>query len=316
MKHRYNPVLLAVIALGLVCSLWLNWNRHQVEQANNTVEMAMEYEGLRKLAILQGLSEDQVLREFQKAGINSLMVFDTTIERLTKKGQIQSATTEELRKAASLGADKGVFAAIPQEKLEQNAAFVAAGSEPAVLEDVLADLQLRYGADRVEIVSQQPRIIRVVGSTDLLPEGRFDEPHGLLQAPLGLPVKDMQKLAGMGFQLIVRPQNYINVNEKQIDSIFQRIAKAGVKVQGFMPCGKEVVGYPNKVEYLGRKLREQDMTLIMLEHYTQLRFAQIDGLIPLAEFNNYKSARSYVIDALEQKKISVATALHRWALTC
>ena len=57
------------------------------------------------------------------------------------------------------------------------------------------------------------------------------------------------------------------------------------------------------------------MTLIMLEHYTQLRFAQIDGLIPLAEANAYKSARSYVIDGLEQKKISVATALHRWALT-
>ena len=57
MKHRYNPVLVAVIAVGLVCALWLNWQRHQVEQANNTVEMAMEYEGLRKLAILQGLSE-------------------------------------------------------------------------------------------------------------------------------------------------------------------------------------------------------------------------------------------------------------------
>ena len=57
MKHRYNPVLLAVIALGLVCGLWLNLTRHKVEQANNTVEMAMEYEGLRKLATLQGLSE-------------------------------------------------------------------------------------------------------------------------------------------------------------------------------------------------------------------------------------------------------------------
>ena len=117
----------------------------------------------------------------------------------------------------------------------------------------------------------------------------------------------------MGFQLIVRPQNYINVREEQIDSIFKRIDKAGVKVHAFMPCGKETVGYPDKVEYLGKKLREHDMTLVMLEHYTQLRFAQIDGLIPLAEFNNYKSARSYVIDALEQKKISVATALHRWA---
>ena len=315
MKHRYNPVLVAVIAVGLVCALWLNWQRHQVEQANNTVEMAMEYEGLRNLAILQGLSEDKVLRDFQAAGINSLMLFDTTLERLTKKGEIQSTTTEELRKAASLGADKGVFAAVPADKLDMDAAFVAAGSNPAVMEDVLEDLKLRYGAERVEIVSSEPQIIRVVGKTELLPEGRFDEPHGILQAPLGLPARDMQKLAKMGFQLIVRPQNYINVSEEQIDSIFKRIDKAGVKVHALMPCGRETVGYPNKVEYLGQKLRERDMTLVMLEHYTQLRFAKIDGLIPLAEFNNYKAARSYVIDALEQKKISVATALHRWALT-
>ena len=49
-------------------------------------------------------------------------------------------------------------------------------------------------------------------------------------------------------------------------------------MHAFMPCGKETVGYPDKVEYLGKKLREHDMTLVMLEHYTQLRFAQIDGL--------------------------------------
>ena len=315
MKHRYNPVLIAVIVLGLVCALWLNWTRHRVEQANNTVELAMEYESLRKLAILQGLPEDQVLRDFQRAGINSLMLFDTTLERLTKKGEIYSTTTEELRKATSLGADKGVFASVPAAKLTRNAAFVAAGSNPAVLTDVLEDLVLRYGQDRVEFVSSEPQIIRVMGSTELLPEGKFDEPHGLLQAPLGLPVRDMQKLADMGFGLIVRPQNYINVREEQIDSIFKRIDKAGVKVHALMPCGKETVGYPDKVEYLGKKLREHDMTLVMLEHYTQLRFAQIDGLIPLAEFNNYKAARSYVIDGVEQKKISVATALHRWALT-
>lgn len=315
MKHRYNPVLIAVIVVGLISALWLNWQRHKVEQANNTVELAMEYESLRKLAILQGLPEDQVLRDFQRAGINSLMLFDTTLERLTKKGEIYSTTTEELRKATSLGADKGVFAAVPAAKLTRNAAFVAAGSNPAVLTDVLEDLVLRYGQDRVELVSSEPQIIRVVGSTELLPEGKFDEPHGLLQAPLGLPIRDMQKLADMGFELIVRPQNYINVREEQIDSIFKRIDKAGVKVHALMPCGKETVGYPDKVEYLGKKLREHNMTLVMLEHYTQLRFAQIDGLIPLAEFNDYKAARSYVIDGVEQKKISVATALHRWALT-
>ena len=315
MKHRYNPVLLAVIVLGLVCSLWLNWQRHRVEQANNTVELAMEYEGLRKLAKLQGLPESRVLQDFQSAGINSLMIFDTTLERLTRKGEIHCTTTEELRRAASLGTDRGIFTAVPADKLQADAAFVAAGSNAAVLEDVLEDARLRFGAERVEVVSSEPRILRIVGSTELVPEDKYDEPRGVLQSPLGLPVADMKMLAGMGFKLIVRPQNYTNVNEEQIDSIFKRIDKAQVKVHAFMPCGKETVGYPDKLEYLGKRLRERAMTLVMLEHYTQLRFAQIDGLIPLAEFNNYKAARSYVIDGLEQKKIPVATALHRWALT-
>lgn len=55
-----------------------------------------------------------------------------------------------------------------------------------VLDDVEQDLCLRYGADRVKVVSENPRIIKIKGSTTPLPEGKYDEPQGLLQAPLGL----------------------------------------------------------------------------------------------------------------------------------
>ena len=315
MKKHFNPLLIAVILVGLACALWLNMTRHKIEQANNTVEMAMEYEGLRKLAALEGLPEEQVLQKFKDAGINSLMIFDTTLERLMKNGEIKLATGGELRQAGVLGTDKGVFAAVPAEMLVEHASYVAAGSNPAMLDDVAEDLRLRYGSDRVAELSQNPRIIRVLGSTEPLPDGKYDEPLGLNQAPLGLPVRDLQKVASMGFNIIVRPQNYINVDEEKIDSVFARINKAGVPVHALMPCGKETVGYPNKLEYLGKRMQEQNMTLVMLEHYTQLRFAKIDGLVPLSEFNNYKAARSYVIDPLEQKKISVDTALRRWALT-
>lgn len=315
MKNRYNPVLVAVILIGLAWSLLLNWHRNKVEEANNTVAMAMEYEGLLKLAALEGLPEEQVLLQFKEAGINSLMVFDTTLDRLTKKGEIQSATGGELAKAVSLGADKGVFAAVPQAQLQMHAAYIAAGNNPAVLDDIKEDLILRYGSERVSEVSAEPRILRIVGSTDMLPEDKFDEPMGIMQAPLGLPVKDLQRIHKLGFQVIVRPQNYINVDKNKIDSLFARIKKSGVPIHAYMPCGKETVGYPDKLEYVGRKMDENDMNLIMLEHYTQLRFAQIDGLIGLAEQNKYYAARSYVIDPTEQKKISVDTALHRWALT-
>ena len=315
MKSRYNPVLLAVIVVGLVCALWLNFVRHDVEKQNNTVEMAMEYEGLRKLAALQGLPEEDVLRQFKEAGINSLMIFDTTLERLTKNGELQTATGGELRQAAMLGADKGVFAHIPAEALEEHAAYAAAAADASILEDVEQDLCLRYGADRVQVVCENPRIIKVKGSTTPLPDGRYDEPQGLLQAPLGLPVQDLRRVNALGFKIIVRPQNYIEVTDEQIDAIFDRIKEAGVPVAALMPCGTEVVGYPNKMQHLGERMKENNMTLVMLEHYTQLQFAKIDGLLPLAEFNDYKAARSYVIDPTEQKKISVGEALRRWALT-
>ena len=316
MKSRWNPVLVACVLLGLACALWLNYNRHVIEKRNNTVAMAMEYEGLRKLAALEGLPEAEVLHKFKEAGINSLMVFDTTLERLAKNGAVKCATGTELRQAQLLGADLGIFApALQAGVLETNAVYLAAGEDKDTFADLLADLRLRYGTQRVQLVANEPQLVKVAGSTALVPEDKYDEPLGLLQAPLGLPRADMQRIAEAGFAIIVRPQNYTNVSKEQIDSIFERIAASGVTAAALMPCGKEVVGYPDKVAYLGEKMRQQDMQLVMLEHYTQLQFVPIDGLVPLAEAVRYRAARSYVIDGLEQKKISVDTALRRWALT-
>lgn len=318
MKSRYNPVLLAIVLLGFCCALWLNFVRHEVEQNNNTVEMAMEYESLRKLAALEGLPEETVLQQFKAAGINSLMVFDTTLDRLSKKNELVVATGGDLFKAKALGSNTGVFRKIvnnDEADIKGNAVYIAEGKDSSIFDEVVEDLKLRYGSERVKLVSAQPKIAEVLGSTAVIPEDKYDEPLGLLQAPLGLPTADLRKISDMGFNVIVRPQNYTNVNAQQIDSIFKRISDSGARVTGYMPCGTQVVGYPNMVDYTASKLNEQDLKLIMLEHYTQLQFAKIDGLIQLAEGTDYNAARSYVIDGAEQKKISVAEALRRWALT-
>ena len=311
MKSRYNPILLVVILIGFVVALMLNVTRHEIEQKNNTVEMAMEYENLLRLASLEGIPEEKVLKEFKAAGINSLMIFDTTLRRLNFKGDLMVATGEELRDKKA-GA---VFANVPADKIDKDAAFISPAKDEAIYNDVVEDLKLRYGQERVEEVCASPRITRVLGSTAIIPDDKYDEPLGVLQAPLGLPIQDMKKVSSMGFNIIVRPQNYINPTKEKIDAVFARIEKSGVKVHAFMPCGKESLGYPSQIDYLGKKLNEKKMTVVGLEHYTQLQFAKIDGSIPLMEAVNYKVARSYVIDGLEQKKIPVATALHRWALT-
>ncbi|MBO5404336.1 MAG: hypothetical protein J5987_04785, partial [Phascolarctobacterium sp.] len=299
------------ILVGLVCALWVNWNRHAIEQRNNSVEMAMEYKDLRKLAALEGVPEEVVLKKFQEAGINSLMVFDTSLERLGKIGSIKLVTGSELRQAKVLGNDTGVFANVKDVK--ENAVYIAEGNDATAFEEAWEDLRVRYGAERARMISSNPPIIEALGSTDLLPINAVREPVGILQAPLGLSSSEMRKVASLGFNVIVRPQNFVNVTEEKIDSIFNRIAKSGVEVNAYMPAVAEVVGYPNKIDYMAKKLA--DRKLIMQEHYTQLQFAKIDGLVPLAEALNYKAVRTYVIDSLEQKKISVGEGLRRWALT-
>ena len=57
------------------------------------------------------------------------------------------------------------------------------------------------------------------------------------------------------------------------------------------------------------------MVFGMVEHYTQLQFAPMEGLIPMAEKMDYQVARSYIIDKAEQRKLKMPEALRRWALT-
>lgn len=221
MKSRYNPVLIAIIAIGLIVSLWLNYQRHEIEQRNDTVEMAMEYEGLEHIANWEGLSLNDVLAGFKKAGVTSLVVFDTTLEKLNNNGSIVAVTGEELLKGSALGGDGGKFAPVLSEGIVvPNAVYVTVGTSYDVLTEVVEDLYLRYGKDRLRIVNNEPQIIEILGNPMVITEENYDSKPGVMQAPLGLSTEEMRKAKAFGFNVIVRPMNYLPNDYDKIRSIF------------------------------------------------------------------------------------------------
>ncbi len=314
MKSRYNPFLLAVMLIGLIGALWLNYSRYEIEKQNDTVEMAMEYEGLQQLAAWEGLPFDDVLKKFKDAGVTSLIVFDTTLQKLNDKGLVYAVTGRELLQDGVNGTG-GRFAAAMQDEIIADAVYITGGSSPVTFKEVEEDLHLRYADSRIAVVSESPRIIRVLGDPRILEKDNYDTKQPLMQAPLGLSTEEMQQVAGAGFNVIVRPQNYLPVTEAQIDSVFDRIDKSGANVVSYIGCGKEVVGFPGKLDYMAEKLKSHNMVFGMVEHYTQLQFAPMEGLIPLAEKMDYQVARSYIIGQDEQRKLKMPEALRRWALT-
>lgn len=314
MKSRYNPVLLAVMLIGLIGALWLNYSRYEIEEKNDTVEMAMEYEGLQQLAAWEGLPFDSVLKDFKDAGVTSLIVFDTTLQKLNDKGLVYAVTGRELLQNGVAGTG-GRFAAVPQGYVVADAVYITSGSSATAFKEVEEDLYLRYAPERIAVVSENPRIVRVLGDPRIVDDDNYDTKMPLMQAPLGLSTEEMQQVANAGFNVIVRPQNYLPVTETQIDSIFRRIDESGANVVSYIGCGKEVVGFPDKLDYMADKLLQHNMVFGMVEHYTQLQFAPMEGLIPLAEKMEYQVARSYIIDKAEQRKLKMPEALRRWALT-
>jgi hypothetical protein len=315
-EFRYNRVLLAIILISLVCGLWLVYSRHQVEVRNDTVEMAMDYQALRRIADWEGQSESSVLSKFKDAGITSLVVYDATLERLDKDGVIVAIPGKDLLRLKNESMSSGVFKQLLNRgNLDYDAVYIAEGSSKTAFSEVITDLRLRYGVNRISIVGNNPVIIELKGDPRELTLEDYVNKAPLMQAPLGLSSKEMKRVQAAGFKVIVRPQNYLPVTRQAIDSIFARIATAGVKVTAYLPCGTDVVGYPNNEYYMSRLLHDYDIRLGLIEHVTQLQYAKFNGLNDLLEENNYDAVRVYTIDQLENSKLTMPEAMRRWSIS-
>ena len=93
---RYSRVLIAIIAIGLIAALAIDFARSGVEQQNTRVDLAIDYEGLQELAQREGLPEAEVLQAAKDAGITSLAVYETTFKKLNENGKTTAVSGARL----------------------------------------------------------------------------------------------------------------------------------------------------------------------------------------------------------------------------
>lgn len=316
MKSRYNHIIIIIMLISLACGSWLVYNRFLVEAPNDTVENVMDYLSLKQMAVWEGQDEKEVLARFKKAGITSLAVYDATLERLNQNGDLTVISGSELLRAGSVSAGGGVFRQLLNQKaIDYNAVYIAEGPSKKVLSEVITDLRLRYGEERMKIVGNNPVIIELKGDPRELTLVDYEHKTPLLQAPLGLSSREMKAIKEAGFKVVVRPQNYLPISRQAIDSIFSRIAASGAKITAYLPCGKEVVGYPNNEYYMSTMLHDYDIRLGLIEHVTQLQFAKFAGLNDLLEESKYDAVRVYTIDQQENSKLTMREAMRRWRIS-
>lgn len=309
-KIKYNKILLSLIVLGLISALFIGYERNRIEQTSKTVEILMEYEGLAKLARQSGKPVDEVLLAFKERGVTSLAVYETTLQKLETNGLVTLALGSELLNNQRNNAASNDLLA----QFAKNNALVANNiyvlfEQGDIYEEVLEDLKLRFGASNVQVFTGDKPIISVYGDFS---DMRKDSPY---KQDLGILTSDLREAARLGFMVVARPTNYETVSPEQINNFFHRLDKSQVKISAILFSGRQALGAMKNLPITAKHMLDRNMTLAMAEHITQLQFAPMVGTTELASLLDYKISRLYVIDRMEQSKITVEAATRRWALT-
>lgn len=305
MKHfQYNKILVLVIIIGLLASLAIDLQRHQVESVNRSIELIMDYEDLVALAEKEGLPPEKVLAMAKERGVTSLAVYETTFKKLNVNGKASALNGSEILANYQTGAisDPGWRALIEAGGVQGTNIYVT-GHHQKTFQEVQEDLIRRLGADRVkEMTVSGQRVLEVKANY-----------KDFEKMDLGMPTDEMEAVNDAGFYVLARPTNYNQCTRDDIDAFFDRLD--GYKVSGIVFSGTQALSAPDETEYMAAQMTKRDLTLGMIEGVTQLQFYPQDGMLDIAKDLDYHSARVYSIPEDEQKKMKITEAIDRWGTT-
>jgi hypothetical protein len=303
-EFNYNKILVVCILIGLVAALTIVWQRHNVEENSTTVEMVMEYEDVVELAQIEGIPLDYVMQRMKEAGVTSLAVYETTLEKLTKSGKVATLSGAQLLQQYSTGIlyDGDWRNLVETGRIHAEDVYVV-GRDPQIFAEVKEDLIERLSPERVTVLDSRRQILAVKANYEKV-----------VKWNLGLPTDEMRYVSGQGFYVVARPSNYTRVEKENIEGVFERLS--GIEnVSALMFVGDEALGYPDLLPLTLEKVKERQLTLALIEHPLQLQFFKQEGLVPMAAANDFKAARVYVIPKDEQPKLKSAEAVQRWVVT-
>lgn len=303
-NFKYNRWLLVLIVIGLLSALVVSWQRHKVEEKNMSVEMVLDYEDAVKLAQIEGIPVTTAMKKLREAGIGSLAVYETTLEKLSENGRATTIPGASLLNSYQTGmlTEPDWRALVENGQIHLEEIYIVA-NDASTFGELEEDLTRRLGDERVRILESGPRLV-------IAAKANYEK---AIKWNLGLSREELRTVNEHGFFIVARPSNYQAVAEDDVKAVFARLE--GFDVSDIVFSGDEVLGYPHAIDQTAAYMKARNLTMGLIEHPQQLQFFKQEGLLELAQKSGYKAARVYSIPKDEQPKMKIDAAVERWALT-
>lgn len=305
-KKNKRSILLMLLAvfIGLLSCVYLCVQRYYVENENMSIEQAMDYDAVVVLGRNEGYDLETTLEKCRQAGITSFTIYDTTLNKMTQRGECSLITrlgAELYYPQFHLDSYQYEYYLIGKPKDQKDLYF----------DELTEDLQLRLGKENA-VVLDNPQY-RILGLHGVMP--------ALGEVNLGIMSADANRIASYGFNVILRPTNYHNVTAADLEHFFQRADKIR-NVTGIMFVGKEVLGYSpdpaqrkDLLQLTADRMLARQMPFYMIESVNQLQYDNQDGMYDLAGLMHYDTGRVYAMAKEELEKITPEEAAMRFYIS-
>ena len=270
LQFFWLPVLLLIP--GLISAFILGVQRYNVESANKSVELALDYGELQNLSASSGKPMPEVLSLFAAKGITGVAVSEDLLGDLANTGQaFYTVDTSALGPVT--------YVSIPERQLASR---------------VFRALSVRLNPDMVSPhqgavpqtfkVSTTPAVLNAVG--------------------VGLPQDAVGMVKGSGLDVIARLQNNPALTKDAVEASINELKSLGVK--RFISNGDEVFGFKGLIPDAAKSINRAGML------FGSVEFSKQKGDAGMARALHSNFIRVHSITCAEMAGMAPSTAVERF----
>jgi hypothetical protein len=295
--RRVKNLWIWMSVVAVISAITILWGRGQVEKANNTVELAMDYKAAKVLCQNAGYPLDVFLRQARDRGLTSVALGERTIKDIADRGQAYVFSGRQILDYDRLApvSDLVLRQMIDDLRLYSGNSYIFPRDDE-VFQDLVEILPVRLEGERVSTFSSQRLGLFLETARGIL---------DLEKVNIGLDPDEADEVREAGLRVVARLRNYPGATPHKISFFFNRIPYRD-RVSLMIFEGMEVLGYP---DHLGDV---QDLMLLNSMNFGQVEFAAQTGDSRFARLMGSRVVRVHSITDREMEKIPFDKAVERF----
>ncbi len=281
-----------LIIVGLLAATLQIFRRVEAEESARQVELTMDLDEATVLAADQAYSLDRFLAGLREAGLTSVAVSETTLDKFQNQGRVALFPGSALLTMArwEFGGPDGTKSVPRSRTINPRLLYVVAADRPTY-----------------DLVSQALTLHLPPGELDRHPDqlliGAPISENASTQLRLGIDPVELQMATRAGLAVIPRFVNYPGITAEAIERDFAAV-KRQARISSVIFGNLEVPGYPELLPATARELKSAGASFGLIETGIQLGHVDQAGKDDLARLTGYGAVRVYSMLHPEQDKLT------------